>query len=177
VKKKVEKIVLLTEMLSNNDNLSDKKKKKIEKKIVKMKKGFSHIAYDEKLKMEIFFNSWGNHIIVDYENKKVMQINSPPLSKEKANLYSFFLAYFILFLAFIIIIFLGVFEVIENRYVMASTLVMNLASIILNIWNMYDGRKYFAQLKYFYLLLLPIVILFNLFNLINNISDILSSKF
>ncbi len=165
--KRVHKIVEMQNKLDRDINLTDKEKVKLEKSIKRMKKRFAYTMKNEKIQMEIFFNSWGSHVVVDYENKKIIKVKGEPPKGLKAHLSSFLLAYLILFIGFTLSVILGAFGIISTNLVTTISLVMNGSSIVLNSWNMIDGRKLFKQYKIF-IVLFAIVIPFNIYNFIND---------
>lgn len=170
LEKRVKKIVLLKEKLLKEESLTDKEKVKMEKKIKRMQKRFSHFHEDERLKMDIYFNAFGKHVVVDYDSRRIMVIKGEVPKSFRTQIFSFLLAYLILFLFFLTSVFLGAFGLIEERYVNATSFVMTLGSIVLNVWNLIDGYKWMKEgaLRIF-LILLPIIIIYNIINLIIDI--------
>jgi hypothetical protein len=170
--KKVKKIIALKETLEKDEGLSEKEKVKIQKRITKLRKRFTHISYDEKLQMEIYFCLWGKHIVVDYNRRKVLVIKGNSPTTLPTNIISFLLAYLILLLIFIVASILGAFDILDENLVLSIAVVMNGTAIILNAMNLLDCRKNWKQLKFLFYLL-PFVIMLNMFNLIIDLSKLL----
>lgn len=169
---KVKKIIKMQLRLDKDENLSEIERKKIEKKISRMKKRFFHVITDEENNMEIFFSSWGKHVVVDYKTNTVLGFKGEIPKSFKTNFFSFLIAYMILIFMFLIAIVLSLFGIISDSLLTVIMMVMNGGAVVLNVWNVIDGRELFKKYKLF-IVLFAFIIPWNIVCFVGNIKTLM----